>query len=329
MTKGIDVSQWQGQVDFNKVKADGYDFVILRAGYGKYLTQKDPTFDTNYENAKAAGLGVGAYWYSYALTKEDAAKEAEVFLSVISGKQFEYPLAFDIEDQSQYSLSKTALGDICKTFCGAVEKAGYYICLYSFISFMNNISAKVVSKYDVWIANFTTADKPAYDGAYGMWQHSSTGRVNGVSGDVDLDIAYKDYPKIMLDAGLNGFEKIKIESIPGDVNGDGKLNVTDVTMAASHVKGIKPLTEEQKKRADINGDGKVNVTDVAAITAKVKPVAKAEPAEKVITYIVKKGDTLYDIARRYGVSIVDIAKDNNIRNVNLIYVSQKLRIKVK
>ena len=333
MTKGIDISQWQGyNVDFKKVKASGYDFVILRAGFGKYASQKDPTFETNYTRAKAAGLGVGAYWYSYAKTSADASKEASVFLSVIKGKSFEYPLAFDIEDPSQANLSSAVLGNISKSFCDTVERAGYYVCLYSYPAFMARIPAEVVSKYDVWIANFTTAAKPYYNGQYGIWQHSSTGRVNGVTGDVDLDIAYKDYPTIMKSNGLNGFEKIKIEAAKtvdtpkkgsGDVNGDGKVNAADVTITAVHVKGKKPLTSDQKKRADINGDGKVNAADVTGIANKIKP------ADKWITYVVKKGDTLYDISKKYGVSIVEIAKDNNIKNVNLIYASQKLRIKVK
>lgn len=333
MTKGIDISQWQGyDVDFNKVRSAGYDFVIIRAGFGKYASQKDPTFENNYSRAKAAGLGVGAYWYSYATTSADASKEAAVFLSVIKGKSFEFPLAFDIEDPSQVNLSGAVLGNICKSFCDTVERAGYYVCLYSYPGFMTRIPAEVVSKYDVWIANFTTAAKPYYNGPYGIWQHSSTGRVNGVMGDADLDIAYKDYPTIMKSNGLNGFEKIKIEAAKtadtpkkgsGDVNGDGEINVTDVSMVTAHIKGKKALTSEQKKRADVNGDGKINATDATAIASKVKP------AEKWINYTVKKGDTLYAIAKKYGVSIVEIAKDNNIKNVNLIYVSQKLRIKVK
>jgi GH25 family lysozyme M1 (1,4-beta-N-acetylmuramidase) len=333
MTKGIDISQWQGyNVDFKKVKAAGYDFVILRAGFGKYASQKDPTFETNYTRAKAAGLGVGAYWYSYATASADASKEAAVFLSVIKGKTFEFPLAFDIEDPSQANLSGAILGNICKSFCDTVERAGYYVCLYSYPGFMARIPAEVVSKYDVWIANFTTAAKPYYNGPYGIWQHSSTGRVNGVTGDVDLDIAYKDYPSIMKSNGLNGFEKIKIEAAKtvdapkkgsGDVNGDGKVNAADVTITAAYVKGKKPLTSDQKKRADVNGDGKVNAADVTGIANMMKH------ADKWITYVVKKGDTLYDISKKYGVSIVEIAKDNNIKNVNLIYASQKLRIKVK
>jgi GH25 family lysozyme M1 (1,4-beta-N-acetylmuramidase) len=329
MTRGIDVSKWNGVVDFNKVKASGYDFVILNAGYGRYISQKDPTFERNYANAKAAGLGVGAYWFSYATTAADAKKEANVFLEAIKGKSFEYPLAYDIEHSSQSILSNTVIGNTCKSFCDVLEKAGYYVCLYSYASFLSNkIPANVLSKYDVWVANFTTADKPFYNGVYGMWQHSDKGCVNGISGSVDLNIAYKDYPTIMKQNGFNGFEKIKIE--PGDVNSDGVVNVTDVNKIAAHVKGKRALTGDELKRADVNGDGVVNVTDAMTVTAKVKSISKTEspkPAESWTTYTVKKGDTLYAIAKKFGVSVVDIAKDNNIKNINLIYVSQKLRIK--
>lgn len=340
MTKGIDVSQWQGYVDFNNVKNAGYDFVILRAGYGKYTSQIDPTFERNYANAKAAGLNVGAYWYSYAKTASDASKEADVFLAAIKGKQFEYPVAFDIEDPSQADLPNNVIDEICTAFCDKVEKAGYYVCLYSYPGFISKISSDIRTKYDVWIANFTTASKPSYNGPYGIWQHSSTGKVSGISGNVDLNIAYKDYPTIIKQAGLNGFEKIKMEPKAttksskskskskgsGDVNGDGKVNTTDIALATAAVKGKKKLTEEQKDRADVNADGKVDTKDVEAITEKVAP-PKSEPAPKWINYTVKKGDTLYDIAKRYGVSIVEIAKDNNIKNVNLIYASQKLKIR--
>lgn len=99
MVKGIDVSTFQGNIDFKKVKASGIDFVILRAGYGRETSQKDAKFEQNYKNAKAAGLKVGAYWYSYADSVEDAKKEAEACISVIKGKQFEYPIYFDLEEK--------------------------------------------------------------------------------------------------------------------------------------------------------------------------------------------------------------------------------------
>lgn len=101
--KGIDVSQYQQNIDFKKVKASGVDFVIIRAGFGKYANQKDPCFESHYKAAKAAGLKVGAYWYSYAATVEDAKAEAQTCINAIKGKTFEYPIYFDLEERSQFA----------------------------------------------------------------------------------------------------------------------------------------------------------------------------------------------------------------------------------
>lgn len=101
--KGIDVSQYQQNIDFKKVKASGVDFVIIRAGYGKYAHQKDPYFESHYKAAKAAGLKVGAYWYSYAATVVEAKAEAQTCINAIKGKTFEYPIYFDLEERSQFA----------------------------------------------------------------------------------------------------------------------------------------------------------------------------------------------------------------------------------
>lgn len=204
--KGIDVSQWQGaNVDYKKVKAAGYSFVIIRAGFGKYISQKDPCFEVNYKNAKAAGLGVGAYWYSYAKTAADAKAEAKVFLEAVKGKQFDYPLVYDIEDSSQANLPSATIGAMIKAFCGELEANGYYAMLYSFAYFLRDkVPADCKSKYDIWVAHYNVT-KPLYSGSYGMWQYSSTGKVSGVSGNCDCNYAYKDYPTIIKTAKLNGY----------------------------------------------------------------------------------------------------------------------------
>ena len=128
---GIDVSVHNGYVDYSKVKKSK-SFVMIRAGYGKYASQKDTRFEENYKNAKANGLHVGAYWYSYAHTTADALAEAKTFLSVIAGKQFDMPIAFDIEESFQASMSASLKSQIIDTFCSYCEKAGYFVQLYSF-----------------------------------------------------------------------------------------------------------------------------------------------------------------------------------------------------
>lgn len=204
MLKGIDVSQYQGNIDYNKTKVD---FVIIRAGYGKFKDQKDPYFEKNYKNAKAAGLNVGAYWYSYAQSEEEARLEAKTCLEVIKGKKFEYPIYFDLEERSQFNKGKAFCSKLVTAFCSEIEKAGYYAGLYiSRSPLQTYISSDVAKKYALWIAEY--GNKCNYSGSYGMWQYSSTGRVNGIAGNVDLDYCYVDYPGAIKKAGLNGYGKI-------------------------------------------------------------------------------------------------------------------------
>ena len=188
MIKGIDVSSWQGVVDYRKVKASGINFVIIRAGFGREVSQKDNCFEQNYKNAKAAGLDIGAYWYSYADSAEDAVREAKACMEVIKGKKFEYPIFFE-------------------AFCGELEKNGYLAGLYCSTYYLNNyISNAVAGKYALWVAQYNyrctyTANK------YGIWQYSSEGRINGISGNVDMDYCYTDYPNIVKTGGYNGYKK--------------------------------------------------------------------------------------------------------------------------
>lgn len=204
--RGIDVSKYQGNIDWNAVKAAGNDFAIIRAGYGKYASQKDPYFEQNMRNAKAAGVACGAYWYSYAVTPAEAKQEAEVFASIVQGYQFEYPLVLDIEDSTQTKLSKEQVSAIIQAFCDTMESKGYYISLYSYASFLNSyVYQSVLEDYDIWVAHFGVS-RPSYSKtSYGMWQYSSTGSVSGISGNVDLDYSYKCYPNLMTKYHLNGF----------------------------------------------------------------------------------------------------------------------------
>ena len=207
MIKGIDVSSWQGVVDYRKVKASGIDFVIIRAGFGRETSQKDNCFEQNYSAAKAAGLDVGAYWYSYADSAEDAVREAKACMEVIKGKKFEYPIYFDLEEQSQFAKGKNFCDSVIKAFCGELEKNGYLAGLYCSTYYLNNfVSNNVAGKYPLWVAQYNyrctyTANK------YGIWQYSSEGRVNGISGNVDMDYCYTDYPNTVKNGGYNGYKK--------------------------------------------------------------------------------------------------------------------------
>ncbi len=129
--KGIDVSVHNGNIDWKKVKADGIDFAILRAGYGRLATQKDGKFEDNYAGAKAAGIPVGAYWYSYATTVDEATVEAEVCVSILKGKQFEFPIFFDQEEKKTLDTGKANCSAMVRAFCDVLEKAGYWVGLYT------------------------------------------------------------------------------------------------------------------------------------------------------------------------------------------------------
>ncbi|MDE7098320.1 MAG: hypothetical protein K2O60_04165 [Ruminococcus sp.] len=207
IARGIDVSEHQGVIDWDKVKSDGVQFAILRAGYGKESNQIDRQFERNYSECRRLNIPIGAYWYSYATTAQEAVQEATVCLSVLAEKSFEYPIAFDIEEKK----SLANVSELCNAFCSEIEKAGYYTAIYSFKSaFEYNINSTIKEKYDVFLSHIDV-EQTDYSGNYGLWQYSWTGKINGISGDVDLDYAYKDYPTIIRSAGLNGFLKSSIQ----------------------------------------------------------------------------------------------------------------------
>lgn len=202
--KGIDVSVHNGNIDWQKVKAGGIQFAILRAGYGRLASQKDERFEQNYSGAKAAGVPIGAYWYSYAMSEDEARLEAEVFLSIIKGKQFEFPVYYDVEEKKQFDLGKEKVSAIMRAFLEKVEAAGYFVGLYGSASSLTTHTADdIKSRYTIWLAHWV--NQTSYAGAYGIWQHSEKERVDGINGNVDLDIGYKDFPTIIKGKGLNGY----------------------------------------------------------------------------------------------------------------------------
>lgn len=204
--KGIDVSKYQGNIDWQKVKASGIDFAILRLGYTGTVTRK-PTLDTkfkrNYAQSVAVGVNIGVYYYSTATTLKQAQKEAQFVIKQLKGKKLQYPVYIDTEDATQAKLSKNALTAIIKEFCEIMEQAGYYVGIYSnkywFASQLNDSNLKA---YDKWIAQYN--DKCTYKGDYGIWQHSDRGKIDGIKGYVDLNKCYRNYPTIIKRAKLNG-----------------------------------------------------------------------------------------------------------------------------
>lgn len=205
--KGIDVSKHNGRIDWEMVKKSGVEFAILRAGFGRENPrQVDAQFERNYSECRRLGIPVGAYHYSYAKDPADAKKELDFFLKIIDRKQFEYPLCFDIEDESLEKKPKKILTDNVITFCGGLKERGYYAAVYCNTDWLNNrleYSRIKDNDIDIWLADWRK--EPDKRAGNGIWQYSNKGRIDGISADVDLDAAYKDYPKIIKSRGLNGF----------------------------------------------------------------------------------------------------------------------------
>lgn len=199
---GIDVSKWQGTINWPAVAQNGnLSFAFIRVG----TTRKgiDPTFYYNMLSAQAVGLKTGVYIYSYATTVEEAAMEAQFVLSAIQNLKVSYPIVWDVEDKVQSGLSRETLSMMANTFCAIIESEGYYPMVYSSANWYNKKIGPVF--YDKWVAQW--ASKCEIPDA-SVWQYSCTGNVNGIAGNVDLNVSFKDYSSFIIDTGWsqrNGF----------------------------------------------------------------------------------------------------------------------------
>ncbi len=199
---GVDVSTWQGSIDWAKVKAAGVDFAILRLGfrgYGSGALVLDNTFQQNIRGATAAGLKVGVYFFTQAINEREAVEEASMCLQYVSGYSLAYPIAIDIEDAGSStartnSLTTEQRTKICIAFCETIRNSGYKACVYANKNwFETKLYASQLSQYIIWLAHYTTATSSSYGGRYDIWQHTSTGKVNGISGNTDMNISYLGY----------------------------------------------------------------------------------------------------------------------------------------
>ncbi|MCH5304343.1 MAG: glycoside hydrolase family 25 protein [Ruminococcus sp.] len=200
LAHGIDVSKYQGDIDFKKVKNDGYSFVIIRVGTSQ--GGKDKNFETYYKDAKAAGLDIGCYYYTYAYSAGEAKKEAQDVLSYIKGKTFTYPVFFDFEFPELLKYSRADENTkMINTFCKYIKRGGYYPGVYTSNSIYNNHIDNITlgSKWDFWIANYIddTHNSDKFSKGFSMWQYSSNGSVSGINARVDLNVVYVDYPRII------------------------------------------------------------------------------------------------------------------------------------
>lgn len=200
-------------LDWESIKAQGYDFVILKVGSD--YSGKSKTFDMDYEGAKAAGLMVGAYYYAYSSTVLETRNDAQEVLEWIKGKQFEMPIYYDIEENSlAANLSKDSLTELITVFIEELQANGYYSALYVNNDWLQNKlnTETVLERFDIWYARYPETENPVWnEEKYGkqlsMWQFSQEGIVEGFDTYVDLNYCYRDYPTLMKQWGLNGFEK--------------------------------------------------------------------------------------------------------------------------
>lgn len=210
-SRGVDLSYHNGTVDFAALANDGADFVILRVGYLKNgKANKDEKFEEYYAAARKAGLDIGAYVYSYDTSADTLRKNTAEMLKALEGKTFEYPIYLDIEDATQKVLSEKTLMNICNTYCELLVENKYYPGIYSYLSFVESKldTEKLANHFEVWVAHYNESlEKTYYIGQYNMWQYTEDGSIDGVSGEVDLNVCYKNYPSIIKSYGYNGYTK--------------------------------------------------------------------------------------------------------------------------
>lgn len=332
--KGVDVSHWQGPINWQEVKETGIDFAILKAGGSDDGFYKDSTFERNYADAKSVGMNVGAYYFvgKDFVSSEDGIADAKRFIELLQGKQFEYPVYVDIEITSP--VDKIGVTDATISFCREMENNGYFVGIYGsdLATFFSRVDNTKLNDFARWVARY--GNEPKYVTTYGVWQYSSSGSINGILGNVDMNICYIDYPTIIKSAGLNGFSKpVEVSQEPqsnkykvGDYvsfNGIYESVSSTQKLYPYFTSGKITAIKEGKNPYLINeGMGWVNddvITSVENNTHKVEEN----------TYIVQTNDSLWKIAENLlgdGSRYEELAKINNIVDPNKIYPGQVLII---
>lgn len=317
--RGIDVSEWQGDIDFREVADAGIEMVYIKSSEGTdYL---DPDFERNYEGAKEAGLRVGFYHYVTARTGSQAEAQARFFVSAISGKEFEGKLAMDFEDLT--GLSNEEINDIALTFIReTVRLSGKEAVVYTDAFNAINTFDDSLTDYSLWIAEYGVSE-PTDDvrwSSWAGWQYSDTGRVAGIDGDVDLDqfndgILVSDTSAVAKPAE----RRTASETITYTVKAGDTLS----EIARKYHTTVAAIAKEN----NISNPGRIYVGERLRIT--IYDDDRQEAAAVTIDYTVRAGDTLSGIARRYSTSAASIAEENDISSPDLIYPGERLRITVR
>lgn len=269
--KILDVSEWQPSIDYATV-AKNVDGVILRCGvtlWGKQNPAKDNCFEKHYTGFKSAGVPVGAYYYSAADSVAVAKREADFCLSLLEGKQFELPIYYDVECEDRMAkVSRETLTEICVEFCETLENAGYFVGVYANTNYFQNKldHAKLAKLYTLWLADYR-GDNANQTLKRDIWQYTSTGKVDGISGNVDLNECYRDFAKEIKAAGLNGYTKAKQKTVD--------------ELAQEVLAGVWGNGADRKKRLTAAGH------DYDKVQAKVNEILSA-PKKKSIDEIARE-----------------------------------------
>lgn len=267
----IDVSKWQGNINWSKVADGNLNAVILRIGLRGSKTREillDEKFLEYYQGAKEQGLHVGCYFYSTATNDEDAVEEARFVIDTIKkyDLKFDMPVYMDMEDPVTQRCGRTAIFSMTYAFLNEMDKSNIYSGVYCSTSWAEDYyNQALFSNHALWIADWH--DKCGYEGEYGMWQYSEKGSISGVeSRYTDLNICYINYPQLISDGGYNILkEEPEPEIIMGDVNGDGKITAADARLALRIAANLHLPTQTQKTTADINSDSKITAADARKI----------------------------------------------------------------
>lgn len=319
--KGIDVSEWQGNINFARVKEAGIEMVYIRAGQG--FSYEDAQFERNYEEAKRNGLKIGVYHYMTARSVEDAKLQAQFFVSLISGKQIDCKLAMDFE--SFGSLNRSQINEIAVAYMEEVKRlSGKEVVVYS-----NTYDAKYVFNSEVaneplWVAQYGVSE-PQDNGNWKNWvgyQYSSTGRISGISGNVDLD-------EFTEDILLNNVEEVPSVENPKCDKEDRilykvKRGDTLSEIALEHNTTVSHLVLIN----DIQNPNLIFVGEILTISCNHNnSESENNSSENIIIYTIKKGDTLSEIALEHDTTVISLVNLNNIQNPNLIYAGETIKIR--
>lgn len=272
-TKGVDVSYWQKEIDWNKVKASGIKFAIIRCGYGNGGV--DSYFERNVKECERVGIPWGAYYFSYAESVEEAKKELDNCLKLLKGKNPSYPVYYDLEDEATTgSQSNSTILKMAKVFVDGIEKAGYWAGIYANTNWFNTrLTDSWYDRKAKWVAQYN--DKNTYKKSYGIWQYSPSGKVNGIDGKTDLNYGYVDYPALI--NGKKDDEEIpKSQNIGGNdmtrgyfQKGDRNEGVYAYKQLLISLKKAKVITQGVDDN-NIFGDGTVEATKQVQRAAKLE-----------------------------------------------------------